>query len=144
MRGNSVNRYTQRIRKVCKGGVENDLVPASVLHGLQVVRALRKGRTDVRESKPVRPVPGEYVDAIRPHVSAQVWAMIELQRLTGMRSGEAVRSGDSAMKQFYGFVRYWPGWKYGTDSPFQQFNVLGDDELGPALPTFVKAGPRTR
>ena len=28
--------------------------------------------------------------AIRPYVSRQVWAMIELQRLTGMRPGEVV------------------------------------------------------
>ena len=28
------------------------------------------------------------VDAVKPFVSRQVWAMIELQRLTGMRAGE--------------------------------------------------------
>jgi integrase len=33
-------------------------------------------------------VPEAFVDAVLPHVSRQVAAMIELQRLTGMRSGE--------------------------------------------------------
>src|SRR5262249_30658156 len=49
-----------------------------------------------RERPPVRPVEDERVDAVRPHVSRQVWAMVELQRLTGMRSGEVVimRTGD--------------------------------------------------
>ncbi|WP_254511472.1 hypothetical protein [Anatilimnocola floriformis] len=28
------------------------------------------------------------MDAIKPHVPPQIWAMIELQRLTGMRPGE--------------------------------------------------------
>jgi integrase len=36
----------------------------------------------------VKPVPEEYVHAIKPHISRQVWAMIELQLLTGMRPGE--------------------------------------------------------
>src|SRR4029077_10445827 len=48
----------------------------------------RRGRADVRESEPVKPVPDAFVDAIKPHVSRQVWAMVELQRLTGMRPGE--------------------------------------------------------
>jgi len=38
----------------------------------------------------VKPVPEAHVDAIRDHVSRQVCAMIELQRLTGMRPGEVV------------------------------------------------------
>jgi integrase len=68
--------------------VENELVPASVHHGLKAVAGLRKGRTNVRESEPVKPVPDAYVDAIKPHVSRQIWTMIELQRLTGARPGE--------------------------------------------------------
>ena len=36
----------------------------------------------------IRPVVDADVEAVRPFVSRQVWAMIELQRLTGMRSGE--------------------------------------------------------
>jgi integrase len=54
------------------------------------VPGLRRGRADVRESEPVKPVPDAFVDAIRPHVSRQVWAMVELQRLSGMRPGEVV------------------------------------------------------
>jgi integrase len=52
------------------------------------VNGLRRGRADVRESEPVRPVPEAFVLAIRPYVSRQVWAMVELQVLTAMRSGE--------------------------------------------------------
>jgi integrase len=71
-----------------KWGVGEELVPASVHHALKAVEGLRKGRGDVRESRPVKPVPDAFVDAIRPHVPRQVWAMIGLQRLTGMRPGE--------------------------------------------------------
>lgn len=85
---NEVNRRTRLVVGVFKLGVGEQLVPASVHHGLQAVQGLRRGRTDIRESEPVKPVPVEHVDAIRPHVARQVWAMIELQRLTGMRPGE--------------------------------------------------------
>ena len=49
---------------------------------------VRKNRGGIRESVPVKPVPDAFVDALRPYVSRQVWTMIELQRLTGMRPGE--------------------------------------------------------
>jgi integrase len=85
---NEVNRRTRLIVQMFKWAVENEMVPPSVHHGLKAVSGLRKGRTDVRESEPVKRVPDHLVDAIRPYVSRQVWAMVELQRLTGMRPGE--------------------------------------------------------
>lgn len=83
-----VNRRTAHIVRMFKWAVENELVPPSLHHGLRAVSGLRKGRSGVRESAPVKPVPDERVDAIEPHVSRQVWAMVQLQRLTGMRPGE--------------------------------------------------------
>jgi integrase len=66
------------------------MVPADVHLRLKAVEGLRKGRSGAKEGRKVRPVRDAHVDAVRPFVSRQVWAMIELQRLTGMRSGEAV------------------------------------------------------
>lgn len=83
-----INGRINRIRRVFKWGVENELVPASILHGLQAVGALRHGRSEARETGPVRPVPQENVNAILSHVTPQVRAMIELQQLTGMRPNE--------------------------------------------------------
>lgn len=85
---NEVNKRTGRIVRVFKWAVGEALVPPDVHHGLKAVDGLRKGRADVRESHPVKPVADSSVDAIRPHVARQVWAMVELQRLTGMRPGE--------------------------------------------------------
>jgi integrase len=87
---NEVNRRTRLIVRAFRWAVENELVPASVHHGLRAVSGLRRGRCEVRESEPVGPVPDAFVEAIRPHVSRQVWAMVELQRLAGMRPGEVV------------------------------------------------------
>jgi integrase len=91
-----VNKTVQRIRRVFAWAVENELCPASVCHALQAVKHLERGRSDAREGEPVRPVPDHFVDATLPHVAPEVAAMVELQRLTGMRSGEVtiMRTGD--------------------------------------------------
>jgi integrase len=85
---NEVNKRTGRLVRVFKWAVAEGILPPSVHHGLMAVVGLRRGRADVRESRAVKPVPDAFVDAIRPFVSRQVWAMVELQRLTGMRPGE--------------------------------------------------------
>ncbi len=83
-----VNRQVLRVKQLFKWGGKQELVPTTVYEGLRTVDGLRRGRTTARETEPVKPVPDEHVDVVRPFVSRQVWAMIELQRLTGMRSGE--------------------------------------------------------
>jgi integrase len=84
-----VNRQVNRVRHVFKWAAGRELLPASVHQALHAVEGLRAGRSGARESEPVRPVPEEHVYAIKDHVSRQVWALIELQLLTGMRPGEA-------------------------------------------------------
>jgi hypothetical protein len=66
---------------------------------LRAIKGLRKGRTGAREDEKVMPVADGHFEAVKPHVSGQVWTMIELQRLTGMRPGEVcvMRTGDIAM-----------------------------------------------
>lgn len=72
----TINQRVGRIVRLFKWAVENELVPLGVHHGLKAVSGLARGRTRARETSPVRPVPDEFVDAVRPHVSRQVWAMI--------------------------------------------------------------------
>lgn len=86
----TINQRVGRIVRLFKWAVESELVPPAVHQALKAVRGLQKGRSGARETKPVKPVPDSDVDAVRPHVARQVWAMIELQRLTGMRPGEVV------------------------------------------------------
>jgi integrase len=88
---NEVNRRTRHVTRVFGWGVENELIPPSVHHGLKAVSSLKKGRSEIRESEPVKPVPDASVEAVKPFVARQVWAMIQLQRLTGMRPGEVCR-----------------------------------------------------
>lgn len=86
----TVNQNVGRIKRMMRWAVEHELVGPSAAHALDAVRGLRRGRSEAPESEPVKPVPDEHVDAVLPHLSAAVRAMVELQRLTGMRSGEVV------------------------------------------------------
>jgi len=86
-----INRLINRIRRIFKWGVENELVRSSTLEALRAVAPLKRGRCSVRESDPVKPAPESLITAIEPYVSRQVWAMIQLQLLTAMRPGEVIQ-----------------------------------------------------
>ena len=86
----TVNQRVARLARVFRFGVENELVPAAVHQALKAVPGLRSGRSGAKEGRKVYPVPDGHVEAVRPYVSRQLWAVISLQRLTGMRSGEAL------------------------------------------------------
>jgi integrase len=87
---NEVNKRTRRLVRLFGWGVEEAMVPPQVHWGLKAVKGLKRGRSGVRESEPVKPVPDAFIDAVRPYVSRQVWAMVQLQRFSGMRPGEVV------------------------------------------------------
>ncbi len=95
----SINKHVGRIKRMFRWAAENELIDASICQALDTVAGLQKGRSKAVETEDVKPVAAAVVDAVRPFVSRQVWAMIELQRLTAMRSGEAVimRGADITM-----------------------------------------------
>jgi integrase len=93
-RGNSrkyVNSNVNRIRRMFKWGVANELVPADVHLALTAVDGLKAGKSEARETGPVLPVSDAVMEATIAHCSKTVAAMIRFQRLTGCRPGE-VRS----------------------------------------------------
>ena len=135
---NEVNQRIGRIKRFFAWGVENELILATVLHGLRAVRGLSRGRSDARESEPVKPVPEAYVDAIQGEVSPQIWSMVQLQRFTGCRPGEVsvMRTCDIDMS---GKV-----WVY---TPHEHKNAWRGHErkiyLGPRAQAVVKPWLRT-
>jgi integrase len=84
------NQRVGLVRRMFRWAVENELVPPSVLHGLQAVRGLQKGRRGARETELVKPVPLAYIEAVLPYLLPEVAAMVQLQLHTGMRPGEVV------------------------------------------------------
>jgi integrase len=87
----TTNQRIGVIKRLFKWGVENELVPASLSHALQAVDGLRRGKSRARETEPVQPVADELVDRTLPFLRRHVRAMVEVQRLTGARSGEIIR-----------------------------------------------------
>jgi integrase len=85
-----INKRIGRMKRVFKWAVAEELISPSVYHGLQALPGLKYGRTEARETKPVRPVADEHVTVILPLLSPTVRAIVEVQRLTGMRPCEVV------------------------------------------------------
>jgi len=87
-------RYTNHlggaIKRVFRWGASQELLPVVVYQGLATVAGLKKGRTDARESDPIKPVSDAAIEATLPHLPRPIRAMVELQRLTGCRAGEVV------------------------------------------------------
>jgi integrase len=85
-----INAQTDRVRRVFRWGVEEELVPSSVYEGLRAVAGLRRGKSgEVRETKKVKPVDTAHVEAAWPHMAPPVAGMVRLQQLTGCRPAEA-------------------------------------------------------
>jgi len=83
-----INQRVGRIRRMFRWGVENELVPSSVLHALEAVKGLERGRTAARETEPVKPVSKAYIEATLPYLLPTVADMVMLQLHSGMRPGE--------------------------------------------------------
>lgn len=92
----NINRQLHRIKRLFAWGVENELVRPELYQALLTVPALRAGRSDARESDPVRAVEDAVVQATLPHLPRVVADMVRLQLLTGARPGEvcSMRPGD--------------------------------------------------
>ncbi len=83
-----INKQIGRLRRIWKWGAAEELIPASVFHGLTTLSGLKKGRTEAHETPGVQPVPDAVVDATLPHMTPTLAGMVAIQRLTGMRPGE--------------------------------------------------------
>lgn len=85
-----INRRINRIRRIFKWAVSEELVPLSLYEGLRTLPPLKYGRTAAPEAPPVTPVPWQDVEPVLEAVSRPVRAMIRLQWLTAMRPCEVV------------------------------------------------------
>jgi integrase len=82
------NKGVSRIRSVFRWGVENELVRPETLQKLQAVAPLLAGRTEAKDNPKKTPVSDAQIVAVKPHVSALIKDLIDVQRFTGARAGE--------------------------------------------------------
>lgn len=83
-----INDSMNRIRRMFKWGVAEELIPPSVHQALIAVPGLKKGRTTAKESEKVLPVADDIIEATLPFLGDVVTDMVRLQRYTGMRPAE--------------------------------------------------------
>jgi integrase len=85
-----INKDVSRIKRLFRWAAAKRLVPVAVCQLLDTVEGLRRGRTEARETEPVKPVPVLFVEATLPYLRPQTASMVKVQLLTGMRPGELV------------------------------------------------------
>jgi integrase len=92
-----INRHLGRIRRAWKWAVSREVVPETVWRALLAVEGFRRG--EAPDNASVQPVSLVDVEAIKTHVSPTVWAMVQVQLLTGARPGEvcSMRQGELRM-----------------------------------------------
>src|SRR5262249_43316569 len=86
-----VNNRAQIAKRIFRWAASEELVPASVDHGLATVKHLERGRTAAKDPEPIGPVDDALVDATLPHLNRHVRGLVALGRLTGCRPGEACK-----------------------------------------------------
>ena len=84
----TINERMRHLINMAEWAVAQELAPAHWAHALQCVKPLKAGEFGVTDGERVTAVDIEHVNAIEPYVSSIVWAMVQVQRYTGMRAGE--------------------------------------------------------
>jgi integrase len=84
----TINERIGSIKRVFAWAVSEELIPATVFHGLQSVKGLRKGKSGAKEGQPVKPVGQSVIDEVLKFLPPTLQAMVKLHDRTGMRSGE--------------------------------------------------------
>ena len=85
------NQALARVKQIFKLAASQELIPIATHQALTTVAALRPGDTDRAEARKLPPVSDELVERTLPHLPEKIQAMVQLQRLAGMRPGELVR-----------------------------------------------------
>ncbi len=84
-----VNQRIGRLKRVFRWGAGEELIPFDAYQRLTAVSGLQRGRSNVRDPEPIGPVDAAAVDATLAHLNRHVAGLVEFQRLTGCRPGEA-------------------------------------------------------
>lgn len=85
-----INKRVSIIKRMFKWAVSEQVVSPVILHGLQSVVGLKRGRSKAKEKQRILPVDEKYVRMVLPFTTKVVASMIELQLITGMRPGEVL------------------------------------------------------
>ena len=108
---NTINKYIRFIIAVFGWGVENELVLETTHRALKLVKSLPKGSEGTFDHDERESVPDEVVIKTLPFMPPTLRAMVQLQRILGMRPSEIckMRVGDIDTTKGNGLWYYVPG-----------------------------------
>lgn len=126
-----VNDSIDRVRRMFKWAVSEEILPSSIYEALRTVPSLRRGRTEARDKAPVSAVADEIVEQTLQHLPPIVADLVRFQRYTACRPAEAclVRPGDIEIPD------HSPVWYY---RPREHKNAFREQER------IVVIGPRAQ
>jgi len=106
-----LNRNVSGVIYIFGWGVENEMVQESTWNTLKAVKALQEGHPGTFENKEREPVPDDVVRRTLPYMPPTIQAMVQLQRILGMRPNEIfkMRVGDIDTTKGNGLWYYVPG-----------------------------------
>ncbi len=87
----TVNARIERVRRVFRRAVAEEMIPPTVHQALAAVTGLQRGRTTATETTPIELVDDAIVDVTLQYLNRHVRGLVEFQRLTGCRPREACR-----------------------------------------------------
>lgn len=83
-----INDTCGDIRRVFKWAASHELLSITVYQAVATVPGLKRGRSEARETAPVKPVGDADIEATLPHLPPVVADMVRFQRLVGCRPTE--------------------------------------------------------
>ena len=87
----TINTRINVIRRMLRHCASIEMIPPEPWHKAATLENLKPGRTAAKSPKKILPVPLEHIEAVKPFVTQSVRGLIELQLLTGARSGELLK-----------------------------------------------------
>lgn len=87
----TINSYVGNLRRMFQWGVSHQMVAPETLQALQAVQGLRKGRGVGKDPKKRSTVEQAAIDAVLPHLTKPLRAIVELLLLTGARPSEILQ-----------------------------------------------------
>jgi integrase len=104
-----INSQVSRIKQMFKWAVSRELIAPTVYQAILTVSGMRKGRSGARETAPVGVVADDVVERTLAHLSPVVRAMVQIQRLTGMRPQDVTQMRRCDIKTGSSPWEYRPG-----------------------------------
>lgn len=104
---NTANKRARQIVMIWQWAVEEELIEPAVWQALKAVKPIPKGREGAIDYEPKRPVPLADYRRVHEAIAPRYRPALEVQRLTGMRSGEllAMRPQDVDMSGPHWYYR---------------------------------------